>query len=97
MTARTSMDFEPSQHICGCVRGQRVSLGGDRGEAQLARPAQPSASRAIETEVRILLSSSTSAIVGIYASPKKASASRREVVTSALAMMAIWRVGRPSE
>jgi IS5 family transposase len=36
--------FEPSQYVCKCVRGQRVSLGEDRGEAQLARLVQPDSS-----------------------------------------------------
>src|ERR1700730_14241431 len=44
MQAEIRWTFEPSQHVCGCVRGQRVSLGGDRGEAQLARLSQPDSS-----------------------------------------------------
>jgi hypothetical protein len=31
---------EQGQHVCGRIRGQRVSLGRDRGEAQGARSAQ---------------------------------------------------------
>jgi hypothetical protein len=43
ITAKGGQKFdglELGQHVIGRVCGQRVSFGGDRGGAQLARPAQ---------------------------------------------------------